>query len=185
MKCKMPRNFLDETSNKYGRLFVLKRASNSKTGFARWLCRCDCGNQSVVVGVNLRSGVSRSCGCYRRDRCCIPMGQASLNLTVRRMRGSAKHRNIGWVLSLDEAKDLIVKSCYYCGIRPSQKGVSRRGINGISFYNGIDRVNNLLGYSIDNVVSCCKRCNAAKSAMTIDEFRELINNIYKNFVKRK
>lgn len=37
-------------------------------------------------------------------------------------------------------------------------------------YNGIDRVNSELPYQIGNVVSCCKACNAAKSAMPLDKF---------------
>lgn len=32
----------------------------------RWLCHCDCGNEIVVCGKNLRSGHTKSCGCLRR-----------------------------------------------------------------------------------------------------------------------
>ena len=36
-------------------------------GERKWLCRCDCGNEAAVIGSNLRSGRTRSCGCYQRD----------------------------------------------------------------------------------------------------------------------
>ncbi len=38
------------------------------------------------------------------------------------------------------------------------------------FYNGIDRVNNEMGYEPLNVVPCCQECNFAKCKMSKDEF---------------
>ncbi len=35
---------------------------------ARWRCRCRCGVERIVSGLNLRSGGSLSCGCWRRER---------------------------------------------------------------------------------------------------------------------
>lgn len=29
-----------------------------------WLCRCDCGKEFVTLGKSLRSGLTKSCGCY-------------------------------------------------------------------------------------------------------------------------
>ena len=57
----------DETGNRYGRLTVLERASNANNGQAQWLCKCDCGNECVVTGSNLRRGRQVSCGCYFVD----------------------------------------------------------------------------------------------------------------------
>lgn len=34
---------------------------------AMWLCRCDCGTLRAVRARSLREGVSKSCGCYKRD----------------------------------------------------------------------------------------------------------------------
>lgn len=36
-------------------------------GDGKWLCMCDCGRESVVLGSNLRSGHTLSCGCRRAD----------------------------------------------------------------------------------------------------------------------
>ena len=30
-----------------------------------WLCKCECGNLTIVRGCNLKSGASQSCGCER------------------------------------------------------------------------------------------------------------------------
>jgi len=57
----------DEIGNVYGRLVVFKEASKSKDGSIRWLCSCDCGNEKIVVGRDLRSGGTKSCGCLRKE----------------------------------------------------------------------------------------------------------------------
>lgn len=33
-----------------------------------WLCRCECGNEKVVYGDNLRYGYTQSCGCLQKER---------------------------------------------------------------------------------------------------------------------
>lgn len=53
------------------------------------------------------------------------------------------------------------------------------------FLNGIDRVNNDLGYINNNVVSCCKTCNLAKSSLTLIEFKNWINNLIKHTLKNE
>ena len=42
---------------------VLERVESSKSGKARWLCCCHCGNSFVTSGDNLRSGNTKGCGC--------------------------------------------------------------------------------------------------------------------------
>ena len=61
---------IDLTGRKYGRLKVIKRVpSDNKYSAPRplWLCECECGNTTVVIGANLRTGMTRSCGCLRRE----------------------------------------------------------------------------------------------------------------------
>lgn len=63
----MAHNFVDHTGNRFGRLVVIRRAPNSKGGKARWLCRCDCGNEKEVAAYSLVSGRVTSCRCYHRQ----------------------------------------------------------------------------------------------------------------------
>ncbi len=54
---------------KFGRFTVLARAASSPNDrIAMWLCRCECGTEVTVRGVNLRNGNSKSCGCLKIDR---------------------------------------------------------------------------------------------------------------------
>lgn len=58
----------NEIGNTYGYLTVIGRAENTKEGRAQWLCQCKCGNTTVVLGKRLRSGNTKSCGCYQKER---------------------------------------------------------------------------------------------------------------------
>ena len=59
---------IDLTGKRFGRLTVLEKVENKgKTTNARWLCLCDCGNTTEVLGTTLRRGESTSCGCYRAE----------------------------------------------------------------------------------------------------------------------
>ena len=55
----------DLTGRRFGRL-VVKEFVGVKNKNARWLCKCDCGNDKVVYGSNLIHG-TRSCGCISRE----------------------------------------------------------------------------------------------------------------------
>lgn len=46
----------DLTNMRFGKLIVLRRVDNTKSGKAQWLCRCDCGNETTVVSNKLISG---------------------------------------------------------------------------------------------------------------------------------
>ena len=57
---------IDLTAQRFGRLLVLGRATKLGNQ-ALWHCQCDCGNQTVSRGQQLRSGRSASCGCLNHE----------------------------------------------------------------------------------------------------------------------
>ena len=60
-------NLVDMIGKKYNHLTVLKRVikpEHIKGRGAYYLCRCDCGNEKIILGRSLRTGNTRSCGCY-------------------------------------------------------------------------------------------------------------------------
>lgn len=61
------KNFKDLSGERFGRLFVVKRVENNNKGYAQWLCKCDCGKETIVVTANLKRGHTKSCGCLRKD----------------------------------------------------------------------------------------------------------------------
>ena len=54
---------LDLTNCKFGMLTVVKIDSKDKFGRYKWLCKCDCGNMSIVQSGNLKNKTTKSCGC--------------------------------------------------------------------------------------------------------------------------
>ena len=58
---------LDLTNLRFGRLVVLCESGKSKDGQICWKCMCDCGNLVTVTGGHLRSGHTKSCGCFFRE----------------------------------------------------------------------------------------------------------------------
>ena len=52
----------DLAGKRFGKLVVLKHSHKNERNEHHWLCRCDCGNQSIVRGANLRTGHTVSCG---------------------------------------------------------------------------------------------------------------------------
>ena len=60
----LPSNYTDLTGQKYGYLNVLKKDFK----YDKWLCKCDCGNNKVISGREIRCGNAVSCGCYKKNR---------------------------------------------------------------------------------------------------------------------
>jgi hypothetical protein len=58
----------DEIGNKFSNLIVISYYGKDKKGKALWNCQCFCGNFAIVVGSNLRSGNTKSCGCLQKER---------------------------------------------------------------------------------------------------------------------
>lgn len=59
------KNIKDITGQKFGKLTVIKTSGKSKSGNIKWLCKCECGNTTEVVGSKLRNGHTKSCGCLK------------------------------------------------------------------------------------------------------------------------
>lgn len=57
---------IDMTGKRCGLLTVVSLGEASPDGRTKWLCTCYCGSRVKVDGSKLRSGHTRSCGCYLR-----------------------------------------------------------------------------------------------------------------------
>lgn len=103
--------FDDLTGQKFGKLTVIKRGEsrvspNGKT-HTRWICRCDCGNETIVDAQKLKSGHTKSCGCAITE--C--KGQGFVDLSGRRFnrlvvvrfleKGERKTRGYNWLCKCD------------------------------------------------------------------------------------
>lgn len=58
---------IDLINKRFNRLVVIKRVMDDKCGNRRWLCRCDCGILKIILGCNLLTGNTKSCGCLQKE----------------------------------------------------------------------------------------------------------------------
>lgn len=169
----------DVTGQKFGRLIAIEREKIISSGRYRivWLCQCDCGNDAIVEGSALRSGKTKSCGCLsaelsraRRLGRALPAGIAETRAVLRTYKQSAKIRGLEFSFTEGQLSRIIQSACAYCGVPPGNVVRWESGTVRDFRYNGIDRVDNSIGYVLDNCVPCCKRCNLSKGVMSGKEF---------------
>jgi hypothetical protein len=160
----------DLVGQRFERLLVLHYVPERK----KWECICDCGKTTFATTYGLTSNNRKSCGCLGIENSrknggknALPPGDALCNDIYLAYRRRAKDKKIAFDLSKEQFKVITKKSCFYCGKEPSQIRHGPQN-NGIYIYNGIDRVDTLEGYTLENCVPCCKHCNAKKKDITVD-----------------
>ena len=179
----MPFIAINLTGQPFGDLLVVKKAPINGRRSAQWECTCICGKSIIVGSHALRYGHTTSCGCKRK----VSAKNASKFHTYMRLasktdgemavrKSYCEYRRsasrFGRVFDLVEAdfSNLVLSYCYYCGSPPftgrTPSTLSRKLVP----LNGLDRVNSKLGYTLSNVVPCCKHCNKAKLDRTKEEF---------------
>jgi hypothetical protein len=77
---------------------------------------------------------------------------------------ASKSRGLDFSLTFEQYLQFENKPCNYCGFVPDSVS--------------LDRVDNSLGYHLDNVVSCCYMCNSMKYVFEQKDFIAQIKNIY-------
>lgn len=176
----------DLTNVRFEKILV-KDFSHRKGKHLYWTCVCDCGNETIQCTTNLKRGKVISCGCYRNElaterlrkmppRVKYELGVASFNVLYKQYEHGAKRRDILWELNKDQFKELTSGNCHYCGDVPKTT-ISRRGTNGEYTYNGVDRKDSNLSYSIQNCLPCCTTCNLLKMDIPYDDFLQQIIKI--------
>jgi hypothetical protein len=64
----MGNNVKDLVGQKFGRLTVIEDSGERYYQVIKWRCKCECGNECLAMGYQLKNGSIKSCGCYNRDR---------------------------------------------------------------------------------------------------------------------
>jgi hypothetical protein len=166
---KSPYPFRDLSGSKFGRLTAVDRYS--KNGRLFWRCICDCGNEAHVRADALYGEKTKSCGCFKKDSR-DPFSFVYKH-TYNDYVARALKRGREFSLSAEEFNIFMDGDCYYCGISGGNLYKIKYCDKVISLkYNGIDRVDNDIGYVYSNCVSCCDRCNKAKFTGSTEEFIE-------------
>lgn len=79
------------------------------------------------------------------------------------LKRRSKTRGYDVSLTFEQFEQIVSKPCIYCGDETE--------------LIGIDRQDNLLGYSFENSKPCCKTCNMMKHTLPLERFLEHIKRI--------
>lgn len=174
----------DKVGFRNGNITVVRKHS-THNWIAYWECACACGE--ILILSTSQLGAVKHCGCLKgkinNRRNLKYVGCEAETRIFHEYKRSAKRRNIEFLLTRDEAVNMMRKNCHYCNRIPSSISKAKHG-NGDFAFSGIDRVDNAKGYVLDNCVPCCKICNTAKNNLTLDEFLGWVEQIYKHSVQK-
>lgn len=177
--------------DKFNRLTVVeqgphKKFSSRSAGYEHtWVCTCDCGKTATVRAYALVSGTTKSCGCLAAEvtGIVLPLGEAAFHTRVQKLKKMARERSISFELTQEQCRTLLTSECHWCGLLPDREYVSTAQIRktGVFIGAGVDRLDSAKGYTLDNCVSSCQRCNCGKWTQTSEEFLEWIKTVYERF----
>lgn len=154
-----------------------------------WSFLCDCGNMIEASASDVKLGRIKSCGCLPRE--CgerlknynkLPDKMGSINKIFGSYKRSAIRRGYSFDIDLENFKILISSNCFYCGSIPSNR-ISlclEKTEENTLVYNGVDRKDNNIGYTIDNCVPSCYICNKMKMDLNFDIFIRKVIDIYEH-----
>jgi hypothetical protein len=160
---------IDISGQQFDRLTAV---SYEADGLWKCSCSCDSGKITYARSCDLRSGIRKSCGCFTNA---VSDEVAAFNTIYHTYKNSASKRGLVFELRREVFDAMIRAECHYCGDPPRSRPIV------IAYklvhpdpvyiaYTGIDRKDPLIGYTIDNCVSCCTLDNRAKGDMQYDEY---------------
>lgn len=178
--------FIDLSGKKIGNLSVMEYLyfENRKEGNRwLWLCECDCGETcgvrtSRLTKDNPQTSCKRCADKRSSSARILPDSLSSKHRAFRRYKQGAKEREYEFHITFEEFLEIISKDCYYCASKPkkySDESYER---------NGIDRMDNSKGYTLNNVVTCCSICNRLKMDLSYDDFKLWIGKVYTNLTNK-
>lgn len=193
----------DLSGQKLGKLLVIELAGRNKQKNCIWKCLCDCGKEHFISSSNLqRKKTTRSCGCCKGFPINADYDFSFLKWLFNYHKRNAKTRNLNFILTIEQVKELVQKPCYYCNYegkdlaefwrtdkinrihKKRDTKLDPRSLNVKLIGNGIDRVDSSIGYEKENCVSCCVVCNRMKLDHDAQFFYNKIKDIH-SFLTQK
>ena len=91
---------IDLTGQTFGLLTVIGREGIDTTGKTTWKSQCACGGVSIATGLNLKKGITKSCGCLKHRKGESNPRYKPISLDVRKERKRAGAQFKHWRKSI-------------------------------------------------------------------------------------
>ncbi len=177
----MGRPGIDITGKVFGNLTVVGKSElHSTTKNLKWILSCACGGSGLASYSDLKRGRTNFCTSCRE----VKSVWAPIRVIYAAYKRAALAKKREFTLTKGQFSNIISSDCFYCDSPPSQL-LSKKGMREHLYYNVVDRVDNLRGYTIDNVVAACKFCNFAKKSCPVEEFEAWLDRVAMSSMTRK
>jgi hypothetical protein len=144
---------------------------NQRLGYTIENCVSCCSQCNYMKGsMSKLAYIQRACHISTKGN--IPFWNAftnNMSVSFSSYMKRAVDKGISFNITIEEFNDCKSNPCYICG-----------KVNTQEHTNGIDRINNDLGYEIGNISSCCGACNTMKKAYTLESVLDKLNKVYYN-----
>lgn len=170
--------------------FVKHLGKSERNGYSLYKTVCTlCGKEDEMPSYRFSRNSAR-CNCVEWKRIftkptgrpALPDATSHIRKYYARYQKSAMESNLVFELTIGEFTDIVEKECIYCGTPPKERKIGAT-CYGTYKCNGIDRVDNNIGYTKANSVPCCSECNFCKGTLNKDEFLELVQKVYEHAIK--
>ena len=177
---------IDMIDRQFGKLTVISEHSKSRNGHIRYVCKCECGNETNVLGTHLRQGNTKSCGCA------VPrgtdhkdwngVGQISgafwYDHIVRSANGKGKRKVIDLTIDKEYAWNLFEEQDGKCALSGLVLKFPKKSKD-TSWTASLDRIDSSKGYIEGNVQWVHKDINMMKRTYSQEYFVYLCNLVAK------
>lgn len=144
------------SSEQLDKIFKRSVYKNGKLS-GKWESNCsDCGKIIYIYCMTKHTGKCNKCAIRGKP----------YQAVYTKLIWTAKTKNIPNSITYEQFFELCkVENCHYCGekVQRLKYGITdSKTCKELSNMYSLDRINSNKGYSVDNVVTCCKICNLTK-----------------------
>lgn len=150
------------------------RALDGRARIRIYIYKCDDCHRDLRVRKGMIENHTGKCKiCSKKVLRCKPY-----ECLYNDIKRNAKRRQIPFSLTYNNFLTLVDKDCYYCNakLKFSEFRLDEKG-----YASNLDRKINSLGYTDENAVPCCWRCNKMKGNIDFDEFIDIVTHISDKF----
>lgn len=174
--------FVDFSGQTIGEWRVIRKTNNSRKSGSLWLAEClSCNTNYEVRGDNLRAGMTKRCAdCHAsQTRNKYPIASDHW----RKIRDGARYRSLEFSITIEEIYELYLAQNKKCALTGdvlclySNNVDYRKGSVGRGDYASLDRIDNNLGYSIENIQWVRRDINMLRGSFSISDFIKLSQKV--------